>query len=216
MNRCLVLVLVLLATNSFAQYPEDCRNGIGIFTLSSVPIDGMNLNSYSTYQGAPGLFTVYAILFRPHDDAGGQDLDRIGGFELRVVLPAGVFLLGTTLPAGATNATATPDFLVTMDSPVVGDQCVLVDLQLGEFTGATSLLYLAPPSTGGTLPGHMAIRGVGPTSGTTAAYPVSGDYDYPVFALWPWTDLKSSWTLGCGAEVPTRESSFGTLKSLYR
>lgn len=216
MKRICILVLVLAAGAASAQYREDCRNGIGLFTVD--PVSPASISEYSRYDGAPGTFTVYGIIFNPHDDNTDQDLASIGGYELRLVVPADVFILEATLPDGATRAAgAYDDFLVTMDAPVVFNQCLLFTLTLGAFTGNPGYLYLAPPSAGASLTGQMAVVGTGPDAQPSGAFPVSGDFGYPVFSMWDFVPiLKSSWTWNCDTSVPTRDTSFGALKALYR
>lgn len=210
----LVAVAVLAAGAASAQYPENCRNGIGIFTADHVALN-YTFGDY-TYSGAPGTFHAYGIVLNPYDDAAGN-MARVGGYELRVVVPVSVYLLGTTLPYGGVNAGTEPDFLVTLDGPVLDDQCLLFDLTLGAFTGIPDFMYLAPPATGGTLPGDMALFN-GETPGpASAAYPVSGDYAAPVFGFWQNQPIqKSSWQSNCNWIVPDEGTSFGALKALYR
>jgi hypothetical protein len=144
-------------------------------------------------------------------------MDRIGGYELRVSVPPGVFILETFLPAGSANAGTLPDFIVTMDAPVLNDQCVLFTLTLGEFSYVHSFVYLQPPSTGGSIPGSLTVFGTAEGALPSAAVPVSGDVAMPVFQLyWFGSGMDLAWIDGCIRSVPTRDVSFSALKSLYR
>ncbi len=217
MRRFCILLLVLAAGAASAQYPENCRNGIGLFTVN--PVSPAAIGEFDAYNGSPGTITVYGIIFNPHDDNTDQDLASVGGYELRLVLPSSVFLLESVLPDGASRTPGEyDDFLVAMDAPVIYGQCLLFTLSLGAFSGNPGYLYLAPPSTGASLPGQMAVFGIAPDAQPSAAFPISSDFSLPVFGFW--TDwgpiLKSSWSWGCDTSVPTRGTSFGALKALYR
>ncbi len=212
MRTLRVLLLLILAGSASAQTYGDCRNAVGVFLWPDADPAGI------CYTGTPGAFTVHLVVLHPHSWARDAALGSVGGYELRLVLPAGVFLLATTLPPAATNALVPPDFRVTGTLPVVDDQCLLATLSLGAFTQVEGYIYLAPPAEGGTVPGHMAILDGDDGNAAAMAFPISGDYGNPVFGVYPtfgncgrhpWFDL-------CGGVVPSRPAGFGAVKALYR
>lgn len=210
--RQALLILLALATVAHAQTYEDCRNTIGIFTTDTAH------PSTICYAGAPRMIPVYIIAIYPHSWDRNAALSSVGGYELRVILPAGVFLIETTLPQSATNALAPPDFRVTGLLPIVEDQCLLATLNIGAFTQAQSYVYLAPPSDGASVPGHMAILDPDDDNAAALAFPLSGNYEYPVFGFWPWEchSWQHPWFELCADVVPTRAVGFGAFKALYR
>lgn len=210
--RQALLILLVLSAGAHAQTYEDCRNAIGLFTT-----DPPGPQS-ACFDGPPGSLTLYVVAMNPHSWDRNAALGSVGGYELRVILPSGVFLLETTLPPSATNALAPPEFRVTGSLPIVEDQCLLATLLIGTFTQVESYAYLAPPTDGSAVPGHLTILDADDGNAATMAFPISGDYAYPVFGFWPFAchAWQDPWFALCADIVPTRVTAFGALKALYR
>ncbi len=209
--RHTLLILLVLASAARAQTYEDCRNAVGIFSHNPAgPYD-------TCYSGVPGIVSLYVVAIYPHSWDRNAALGTVGGYELRVVLPAGVFLIETTLPTSATNALVAPDFRVTGSLPIVNDRCLLATLSIGVFSLMENYIYLAPPTDGAAIPGHMAILDADDGNAAAMAFPLGGEYADPVFAFWPYLCYgQHPWFELCADVIPTRVTGFGSVKALYR
>ena len=213
MRQALLILLALSAgAHAQAQTYEDCRNAVGLFTT-----DPPGPQS-ACFDGPPGSLTLYVVAMNPHSWDRNAALGSVGGYELRVILPSGVFLLETTLPPSATNALAPPEFRVTGSLPIVEDQCLLATLLIGAFTQVESYAYLAPPTDGSAVPGHLTILDGDDGNAAARAFPISGDYADPVFVFFPGygCSWNATWFARCADIIPTRETGFGAVKALYR
>ena len=203
MKRFLVIV-AMMALCAGAAYAQD-YNEIGIYTTPDANPENVN------YNGAPGTFTAYVVISNPRNYHTGSpdsnvesNITTIGGFEFKIVVPAGVFILGATLPPSTANFH--PDannFFCGTNLPVNNGVATCVTLNVGAFSGAPALFYLAPVNTVPTFPGHLAITDYNDDFRENIAYPASGDFAAPVFGLW-------------SEVVPTEDASWGELKSLFR
>lgn len=202
------LILVIAALSLFAAAAQAEYNEIGLYTTA----DANPANT--SYNGAPGTLNVYVVLTDPRNFHTGSpdsnvesDMNGVGGFEFRVVLPAGVYLLNSLYPAGSntTNFLTPPNYLAGCNIPVVNGMCTLVTLNLGAFAPVPGFLYLAPvtPSNVQSIENSMAITDYFDDFRLNPAFPVSGDFANPVFGLWT-------------AVVESQDASWGELHSLFR
>jgi hypothetical protein len=187
---------MLCAGAANAQFIYEHNNEIGIYTTANPTAE--NAQEMATYSGAPGAgIAAYVVLTNPYNTNTNTPIDVVGGFEFRVVLPANVFLLGAILPPQTTNFASSPDFLCGSNAPVVDNHVTLLTLNLGEFSGAPSLVYLTPVQDAPqSVPGNMAITDYNDDFRISVAYPVSGDFAMPVFGLFTGT-----------AVVPTEDAA---------
>lgn len=196
----LVLSILAMAAAALAE-----PNEIGIYTTE----DGDHANT--SYNGVPGTFTAYVVCTDPVNFDYGwpgsgvqQAVTTIGGFEFKIVLPAGVVLLGYEMPPESLNVATPPEWFAGTNAPVVDGHCTLLTLSLGAFVQEPSQIYLSPvTSYPPSVPGLMALTDYNDDFRLIAAYPVSGGFAMPVFGLW-------------SSVVPTEDASWGDLKSLYR
>lgn len=182
-------------------------NQIGIYTTQDA--DPAN----TSFTGTPGSFTAYCVIINPRNYNLGapgsgveQNISVVGGFEFKIVVPAGVFVLGATLPPMTTNFHSdTNNFLCGTNLPVNNGVATCVTLNIGAFSQVENYFYLAPVNAIPSVPGFLAITDYNDDFRLNAAYPASGDFAAPVFGLWPTTPV-----------VPTADASWGDLKSLFR
>jgi hypothetical protein len=205
MKRFLVLTAIMALSVGIANaqpYVYEHNNEIGIYTTQNPTADGAQ--AQARYSGIPGQVAAYVVLTNPFNDLLGTPISTVGGFELFVGIPAGVFLLGATFPAGTVNFATAPDFLCGANIPVVDSHCTLITLNLGAFSMTPGFLYVKPvQNTPQSVAGEMAITDLADDFRISVAYPVSGDHEAPVFGLW--TDV-----------VPTEDASWGEIKSMFR
>ena len=197
--------LSLLVPSTGVAQPS--YNQIGIYTTPDGNPDNVN------YNGAPGSFTAYCVITNPRnyhygDPDGNEErtITRIGGFEFKIVVPAGVFILGQTLPPLTANFHPDPqNYFCGTNLVVVDDAAVCVTLNIGAFGGDPALFFLSPINNVPTYPGHLAITDYDDEFRESMAYPSSGSFDAPVFGLWQDPIV-----------VPTEDASWGELKTLFR
>lgn len=191
-----------------AEGPNGWYNHFGIYTTQ----DANPANA--SYSGAPGQVTVYVVATNPRNYSVGNpgsgveaDIQRLGGFEFQIIVPAGVFVLSAVLPPFTVNFHTDPNnYLAGTNIEVVNNAATCLTLLLGAFTQTPDLLfYLAPVNSVPSVPGHLALTDFNDDFRLTTAYPASGSLDAPVFGLWPTEPI-----------VPTEDASWGDLKSLYR
>ena len=210
MKRFLVLLalVALCAGVANAQYIYENDNEIGIYMVQDPTAE--NAQMQAQYSGTPGTFTAYVVCTHPINMHYGDPLSTvrspisvIGGFEFRLVIPASVYLLSAILPPSSTNFATPPDYLAGSAAPVVNDHSTLLTLTLGAFTGQPDFIYLSPVQQAPqSIPGSMAITDYNDAFRLNPAFPVSGNYSWPVFRLW--------------GTVPVEDTAWGDVKSLYR
>ncbi len=175
-------LLVFVAGAAGAQYPDDCHNVIGIYTTED-PLGPAAADS-TVYDGAPGTFTAYVVVTNPYNPALDSPIANLGGYELRLDLPADVYLLGSTLPGGAVLSSTPPDFRVAMDIPVIDARATLLTLDLGAYTGTPGEIGLAPlQDTAPTIAGSLMVADADDGDSPAAAQPSTGDLAAPVFTV---------------------------------
>ncbi|MFO7607869.1 MAG: hypothetical protein R6X35_01545 [Candidatus Krumholzibacteriia bacterium] len=183
MRSLMLLSLALLlapATPAHAGI-ADLQNAIGLYT--AIPNDLEDAADLAAYEGGTGTFSAYVVLTNPWNDNTGAPIDRVGGFEFRLELPASVILLDAALPTACINFMSTPNFFVGADIPVSGDAAALVSLTLGEFTGTGGGVLLAPVSSTPSIPGSLAVADYEDGFSLSAAVPSSGSLTSPVFCI---------------------------------
>ena len=148
-SKLLLLAIVVCAAALLPQTAPLAQTGynqIGIYTTQDANPDNVS------YTGAPGTFTAYVVISNPRNYHYGdpnsnveQDITRIGGFEFKIIVPAGVFILGATLPPSTANFH--PDannFLCGTNLPVVNGVATCVTLNIGAFSGAEAISTWRP------------------------------------------------------------------------
>ena len=196
------LVIVVLAAVLLprpALHAQTLYNQIGIYTTQ----DANPANT--VYNGAPGPVTAYVVIQNPrnfnvNNNGGVADITRIGGYEFKIILPDGVFLLGATLPPMTTNFHSdAANFLCGTNLPVIDGVATAVTLNLGAFTQVENYLYLAPVNTIPSIPGSLAITDYFDDFRLNQAYPASGSFNAPVFGLWTETHPAVDWSVNISA-----------------
>ena len=181
----LLLVAVSGSTGAFAQPPADCRNVVGIYT-DPAPTAG-TIADLVMYEGVPGEFDAYIVLTNPYNTSLDQPITVVGGFEFRIEVPAGVFLLSAFLPPNTTNFAGAPgEFLCSTNLPVVDGAATCVSITLGAFTQTENHIRVTPVADAPqTYPGEIVITDFNDDFRISLAQPSSGDFAAPVFGLWP-------------------------------
>ena len=186
-RRAFVSLLVVVSgfTGAFAQPPADCYNTIGIYTDPAPTAE--TIADLVMYEGVPGEFDAYIVLTNPYNTSLDQPITVVGGFEFRIELPAGVFLLSAFLPPNSTNFASAPgEFLCDTNLPVVNGAATCVSITLGAFTQTENHIYLTPVEDAPqTYPGEIVVTDFNDGFRISLAQPSSGDFAAPVFGLWP-------------------------------
>jgi len=203
--RVLILAATVTAGPAAAQHEDAAPNTLGLYlTEQPGPVIDFCYAGESNYTGAPGAITVYAVLRNPWNPDLGAPMTQVGGFAFRLVIPEGVYLLDTTYPPG-TACGSGPDFVVSGAAiPVADGTCTLATLSLGEFTGATSAVFLAPTDAGACVAGALTVSDATDPPATFSLSPSSGFLDVPIFYSW----------LDCG--LPAEDEAWGAVQALYR
>ena len=178
-----LLVFAAWSAVVYAQEGPECRNLIGIYTAPDpTPATAQVL---ANYNGDPGLITAYVVITNPYNAALDQPIAVIGGFEFRLVVPAGATIVAAELPPLSNNFHPDPDnWLVGTNVPVAGGNAVLLTLTIAEFAGTPGELFLAPVSRYPSIPGNICIADYEDEFSLSAAQPGSGDFALPVFGLY--------------------------------
>jgi hypothetical protein len=192
-----------------AQYLYENDNEIGMYMTADPTAD--NAQDMAQYSGTPGTFTAYIVLTHPmnlhYGDPSSTErmpISAVGGFEFNLTAPASAYVLSATLPPLTTNFATPPDYLCGSNTPVINDHCTLLTLNIGAFTGTPDFFYLSPvKGLAQSIPNSMAITDYNDYFRLNPAFPVTGDYNVPVFGLWQ-------------TVVPTDDAAWGEVKSLYR
>lgn len=197
--RSLAVVLLAGGLMVAPAAAGDLQNAIGIY--HPLPNNDADLETNTNYLGAPGTFQAYAVLVDPYNQHTGSSISNLGGFEFEIDLPSNVYLMGHSMHTSCMNFLTPPEFLVGSMIPVRGDMVTLVTLDLGEYTGATSFIYLAPVSVP-SIPGALAVADADDQYSLSEAVPSSGALDQPVFDLY--------------FEPAVEEATWGEVKTLYK
>lgn len=195
------LAVVLLCGGLIASpvAAGDLQNAIGIY--HPMPANTGDLEENTSYMGQPGAFQAYVVLADPYNENTGQSIANLGGFEFKIELPGNVYLTGHTMHTSCANFMSPPEFLVGSNIPVRNGMVSLITLDLAEFSGSPSFIYLKPvsiPSISGTL----AIADADDSFSLSEAVPASGALNEPVFDLY--------------FEPEVDEAAWGEVKTLYK
>ena len=208
MKRSFVLFAVPMLVSRVAMahppYLGETDNEIGIFVVENPTAE--SAQDDACYMGSPGQFTAYVVLTNPFNQDDGVAISAVGGFEFRLVYPAGLFVTPTLHPS-ATNFTTPPDFYAGCNIPMNGgNQATLITLTIGTFTADPAAWFLTPvTSVAPSIPDGMAITDANDDFSLAQAYPTSGSYDVPVFGMFECTDV-----------VPNEDVSWGSMKTLFK
>ncbi|HPF69879.1 MAG TPA: hypothetical protein PLQ13_04335 [Candidatus Krumholzibacteria bacterium] len=204
----LAAVALLVPSSGVAGVNDSSGEGlnaniIGVYTTQTAN------DSDVSYTGTPGPVTCYAVVKNPvnyHTGAPGStvesDITVLGGFEFKLVLPATVFLLSGTMPAGATNFLTPPNYLVGCNIPVSNRVATVVTFSLGWFSGTPEFLFVSPVDNVPSVNGKLAITDFNDDFRLNPAYPPYHDFAIPVFAL--------------GQALDSEDATWGGVKSLFR
>lgn len=165
-----------------------------------------------------GIQESWLVIVAPWNTTLDRAIATVGGFECKLVLPDGVFLLGAELPPFSINFKPLPEFVVGTALPVTGDQTALVKLtvMVSEYVGDTLYARLTPVSVNyQSIPGRLAITDADDEFSLQAvdAYGPEGiavDYTEPMLY---YGDAHGS---GSPCVVANGSETWGSLKSLYR
>jgi hypothetical protein len=146
--------------------------------------------------------TAFVVLTNPSEASG------VGGYEfhMNAVLPAGNYDTGWTLPAGALNVSAAPDFVVGMGSPLpYAPAIVLAQWGLLMFAPGCMEFYVGPADTP-SIPG-VPLYAAGDNPGLLIPLQQSSGGPDMVAAQ-----------LNCGqcTVVGNEDATFGGVKAMYR
>lgn len=200
--------LALLAPQIGQAQPY--TNQLGIYS------DMVGTPSSANFVAAPNVpFNAYLVLTYPVNDnfQGGTGTNRpvtqVGAFECRVNLPseAGFIAGAPTFPGGGVNIESSPYLVVgyVTPIPVVNNAAVLATWSMmvtdSEQHDITMGLAHFP-----SIPGEMAIVDAEDTTGDdlVPVFVSTADFAVPVFSI------------NGTAAVATEESSFGSVKALFR
>ena len=177
----------------------DLQNAIGIYHPQPNNTDDLETNT--NYLGQPGAFQAYVVLVDPYNENTGAAIANLGGFEFKIDLPGNVYLMGHTMHTSCANFMSPPEFLVGSNIPVRGDMVTLITLDLSEFAGTTSFIYLKPVSIP-SIAGSLAIADADDAFSISEAVPSSGALNEPVFDLY--------------FEPAVDEATWGEVKTLFK
>lgn len=216
MNRWLMILLVtfVLAAPAAAQD----RNLVGLVSDADCPLvitPSQNVCFAELYCGVQEFFLV---AFNPWNDTLDAPITNIGGFECKLMLPPEVYLLNVVLPPLSINFKPLPELYVGTNIPVTGDQTVLASLtvMVPEYVGETMYARLTPVHVAyQSIDGRLAITDANDGFRLQAVDPygpegVAVDYTEPMLYF---GDPHGQ---GAPCMVGDEESSWGTIKALYR
>jgi len=210
----LAALSLLAPSTGFAQVTE---NVIGIYTNETG--DLTDQETAVNFTGT-GQFTAYLVLNNPVNQAwmGSnpptvRPMDSVSGFECNIATPtdAQFFTLAADLPGGGLNVGQEPgDWIVgfSTPAPVTEDKSVvLITFTFMTLDTVAKTIFLGP-TIQPSFPGEdvMAIvDGSLVDDNLQRAYPITGDFDLPVFGIN--TDPPTT---------PIESESWGGVKALFR
>ena len=201
-----LLIASLLATAACAQINHP-HSEVGIYTVEHP----QGVLETEIVAPANVMVDCYLVLTNPYNEALGGPVTTVGGFEVRLEMPAGVYLLSIRFPPGGNWWWGGPDFLIGCEAPVVDGCCTLATMTIMSVTGAADVLFVLPVQDAPqTIPGEFIFTDFDDAFSPHVMHPVSGSFDVPVFAL--------NWDgeFPFGETVPVRDATFGGVKALYR
>ena len=216
MNRMVIAICVLMVLVGSAS-AED-KNLIGLVSEVDCQLGSATHTSDCFAELYCGVQEIYLVLWKPWNDALDQAITNVGGFECKLVLPDGFYLLGAQLPPNSVNFKTLPEFFVGTNVPVVGDQTLLVTItvMVPEYVGDTLFAQLTPVhQTYQSIPGRLAITDANDGFSLQAvdAYGPAGISDDYTDAMVYFGDPQGQ---GLPCVVPNTSESWGSLKADYR
>lgn len=192
-----------LAVLSLAPAVGQAQPNIGVFgddMLGLYWIDAQN-NGWANHYIAAGVLTINLIA------TGLTDPTGLGGWECRMNFPAALFPAVTLLGDGPINFATPPDYVVGLNSPFPrADAMVLASINLFITSEDPTLLYLETSATP-SIPDSMAYASGADFNILRPFNWSSGAIENPVFGIN---------TGMLDPPIPTVESTWGEVKSLYR
>ncbi len=207
-RRFTVVLALVLASGAQAQINHPI-NEVGLFTVE----DPVGCETAQVAAPSGTVFTCYMVLTNPWNETLDRPVANVGGYEFRLGVPDGVYLLTATVPPCPTCFQSPPDFIFAIDKPVIDGRCTLVTFGFMAATDEPRFLSLGPVGDAPqSIPGQMAFWDLDDETpgGVIAMEPVSGSPDVPVFAI--------NWdgALSFCETVPDEGMAFGAVKALYR
>jgi hypothetical protein len=210
----LILLLVLVAIPAAAQD----RNLVALVHDLDCELVTNQADNPCFTQLYCGMHEIPLIIYNPWNDALDQPIATVGGFELKLVLPPEVMLLGVQLPPASYNYKALPELYVGGWIPVTGEKTVMamVNVYVPEYVGTTVFARITPVHvTYQSIPGRLAITdgddgfslqavdAIGPKG-------VTDDYEDPMFYF------GDPHGMGSPCVVSSAEETWGGIKAQYR
>lgn len=192
--------LMLLAGSASAQIdPASC--GVGIYFDREGYVNCLCDVASGTY--GPGL--VYLLITNPDLCC---EVHGLGGFEAVVEIEGPLEVLDWGLQGGGLNVATPPEFVVGYSPPLVFDpQAVLLDLTV-MVTGSGPIYFRIFP---------VSLPGFGPWPAYVCAYDLCEPAQLIVSTgLDEHGDPNPCATINGDCPVPAQESSWGSVKALYR
>ncbi len=208
--RLLNLVLaLLLATSAYGSWFD---NEIGLYIDAD---DNAYWGNALLEAPAAGSYEVFLICYEPVNDATGEWIETLGGYELHLYMPDGWFIQDVVLPPNVINfASAAGSFYCAGDITVGWNGTgysaeritILATITLGTFLEdpGQAYIFMGPYMGIPSIPGHMAITDANDGYSICRAYPSSGDYELPVMGI------NAPWI------VESETASWSDVKALYR
>ena len=218
MSRLVIAICVLALLSGGTALGQD-RNLIGLVNEAACPLLTSSSHSNDCFnEPYCGLQEFYLVLWNPWNEAKDQAIANVGGFECKLVLPDGFYLLGVQLPPASINFKPLPEMIVGTNVPVVGDQTLLatITVLVPEYVGDTLYARLTPVNQAyQSIAGRLAITDANDEFSLQAvdAYGplgIADDYTEPMLYFGDPQGQGSPCVVG---DAPT---SWGSLKADYR
>jgi len=216
MKRVVIVLCALLLVGTAAAQDQ---NLMGLVREADCPlVNGSSHSNECFNELYCGLQEFYLVVWNPWNAGRDQAITNIGGFECKLMLPDGFYLLGVQLPPQSINFKPLPELIVGTNVPVVGDQTVLatVTVLVPEYVGDVLYARLTPVNpVYQSIPGRLAITDANDEFSLQAvdAYgPVGIADDYTEPSLY-FGDPQGQ---GTTCVVPNDKTSWGSLKADYR
>lgn len=181
------------------------ENNIGLYT---VPNPTGADEEASVIATGPGPANLFLVLSNPYNFNTGTPIENLSGFEVSLSdLPTGWSYGMIVLPEDVLDLdSAAQHFYCSGVFPAaVGNDIVLAEIQIGTYDVAPAggPVYMSPYFASPTIPGALAITDGDDNHSVSEAFPSSGDFGMPVFGI-------------NMAVVPTEETSWGSVKSMFK
>ncbi len=217
MNRIVIVCCALLLLAGSASAQE--QNLIGLVSEADCPLVTNSTHTNDCFsEPYCGLQEFYLVVWHPWNTSLDQAITNVGGFECKLLLPDGFYLLGVQLPPMSINFKPLPEMLVGTNVPVVGDQTVLatITVLVPEYVGDTMFARLTPVNpVYQSIAGRLAITDANDEFSLQAVdafgpLGIAADYTEPMLYF---GDPQGQ---GSPCVVPNQPTSWGSLKADYR